>query len=458
MKKSQKKKEQLAIFANAPIPKAVMTNTVPAMVAMLMVLVYNLADTFFVGQTHNALMVAAVSLATPVFLLFMALGTIFGIGGTSVISRSFGAGKKDYARKVSAFCMWGSVITGLIMVAVIFAFMTPILKLIGASAKTMGYARQYLSIVTLGGPFVLIANCFANVVRAEGKPGTAMVGQFLGNILNIVFDPILILGLGWGVAGAAIATAVSNVVGAGFYIVYLTFGKSMLSIRPKDFTMRDGVLKEVFAIGIPASLGDILMSVSNIVANALIAGYGDMAVAGFGVAMKVTMITGMICIGFGQGVQPLLGYCVGAKNAGRFKKALRFSVAFAFGLSTVMTVLCYLFTKSIVGAFLTNPAAFAYALRFARILLTTSFLFGMYYVFLNALQAMGEAKRALVINLSRQGFIYIPALFVMNAVFGVSGLLWAQPVADVLSVLLVILLYSQAMKKRTADLHTADLA
>ena len=413
--KDKQKKDNLEIFASAPIPKAVLTNTIPAMVAMLMVLVYNLADTFFIGQTHNALMVAAVSLATPVFLLFMALGTIFGIGGTSVISRAMGEGRKDYARHVCAFCFWMCVIVGIAFAALILIFMDPILKLIGASSDTWDYAKQYLSIVAFGGPFVLIANCYANIIRSEGKAGTAMIGQLAGNLLNVILDPIMILGFGWNVAGAALATTLSNVAGAAFYIVYLTSGKSMLTIRLKDFSARDDIMKNVLAIGIPASIGDILMSVSNIVANALVASYGDMAVAGFGVAMKVTMITGMICIGFGQGVQPLLGYCTGARNWDRFQRSLRFSVIFALMLSTVMTILCYVFTGQIVSAFLTETAAYDYAVHFARILLTTSFLFGMFYVFSNALQAMGAALSALIINLSRQGFVYIPCLYIFNS-------------------------------------------
>ena len=445
--KDKQKKDNLEIFASAPIPKAVLTNTIPAMVAMLMVLVYNLADTFFIGQTHNALMVAAVSLATPVFLLFMALGTIFGIGGTSVISRAMGEGRKDYARHVCAFCFWMCVIVGIAFAALILIFMDPILKLIGASSDTWDYAKQYLSIVAFGGPFVLIANCYANIIRSEGKAGTAMIGQLAGNLLNVILDPIMILGFGWNVAGAALATTLSNVAGAAFYIVYLTSGKSMLTIRLKDFSARDDIMKNVLAIGIPASIGDILMSVSNIVANALVASYGDMAVAGFGVAMKVTMITGMICIGFGQGVQPLLGYCTGARNWDRFQRSLRFSVIFALMLSTVMTILCYVFTGQIVSAFLTETAAYDYAVHFARILLTTSFLFGMFYEFSNALQAMGAALSALIINLSRQGFVYIPCLYIFNSLFGVNGLLWAQPAADIVSVILVIVLFGITYRK-----------
>lgn len=446
----EKQKSSLEIFENAPVGQAVMKNTVPAMIAMLMVLVYNLADTFFIGQTKDALMVASVSLVTPAFLLFMAVGTVFGIGGTSVISRAMGEGRREYAKKVCAFCMWSCVAVGIVMVIIIFTFMDSILKMLGASADTFEYAREYLSIVTIAGPFVLISNCYANIIRSEGKAGMAMIGQLGGNLLNVILDPILILGLGWNVAGAAIATAVSNLVSAAYYIGYFRFGDSMLSICLKDFSIKDNILKSVLAIGIPAALGDVLMSVSNIILNSQMAKYGDMAVAGIGVAMKVTMITGMICIGFGQGIQPLLGYCVGAKNWKRYKESLRFSVIFGFGLSTVMTIICYLFDRQIVSAFLSEAEALSYGIEFSRILLTTSFLFGMFYVLSNALQAMGAATAALIINMSRQGLIYIPAVFILQAVMGMDGLLWAQPLADVLSVVLVVILYRIALRKTSS--------
>lgn len=186
------------------------------------------------------------------------------------------------------------------------------------------------------------------------------------------------------------------------------------------------------------------MSVSQIIVNAQMEDYGDMAVAGIGVAMKVTMMTGMVCIGFGQGVQPLLGYCVGAGLWERFRKTMGFSVVFSLGLSVVMTALCYLLRSQIIGAFLTEPAAFDYAVRFTNILLTTSFLFGVFYVLCNALQAMGAAGPALIVNLSRQGIIYIPALFILQAWLGVTGLAWAQPAADILSTALVAALYWRA--------------
>lgn len=444
----EKQKNSLEVFENAPIGQAVMKNSIPAMLAMLMVLIYNLADTFFIGQTKNALMVASVSLVTPAFLLFMALGTVFGIGGTSVISRAMGEGRREYAKKVCAFCMWSCIAVGIIMAIIIFIFMNQILVILGASENTISYAREYLSIVTIAGPFVLVSNCYANIIRSEGKAGMAIIGQLGGNILNVILDAVLILGFEWNVVGAAIATAVSNMISAAYYIGYFRCGKSMLSIKLKDFSVKDNIFKGVVSIGVPAALGYILMSVSSIILNGQMAQYGDMEVAGIGVAMKITMITGMICIGFGQGIQPLLGYCIGAKNWNRYKDSLRFSVVFGFGLSIIMTFFCYLFGYQIVSIFLSEPEALSYGLKFSRILLTTSFLFGLFYVLSNALQAMGAATAALIINVSRQGLIYIPTIFILKKVLGMYGLIWAQSIADVLSVILVIIIYHITTKSK----------
>ena len=439
--------KSMEVFESMPVPKAVMKNALPAMAAMLMVLVYNLADTFFIGQTGNALLVAAVSLATPVFLMFMAFGTAFGIGGTSVISRAMGEGRFEYAKKVCSFCMWGCVIVGIVVAAAILIFMDPILTLIGASEDTRELARAYLTIVSLGGPFVLISNCFTNVIRSEGESSKAMMGQLLGNLLNVILDPIMILGFGWGITGAAIATFLGNLFGAGYYIGYFLKGGSSLSVHIKDFTVRDGVLTNTMAIGIPSALGSILMSISQIIINSQMSEYGDMAIAGMGVAMKVVTITGMVCMGLGQGVQPLLGYCVGARLWERFKEVFNFSLVFALILGAALTVLCYIFADAIVSAFLTDAEAFDYAVQFSRILLSTSWLFGVFYVLTNALQAMGAATPALIINLSRQGIIFIPALFIMQALIGLTGLVWAQPVADIISIVLAAGLYLRSYRR-----------
>lgn len=439
--------QNLNVFRSGKVSAAVFKNAIPSMAAMLMVLIYNVADTFFIGQVQDDLQVAAVSLCTPVFLLFMAIGTVFGIGGTSVISRAMGEGKINYAKNVSAFCMWSCTGLGFVMSVVFWVFMDQLLILMGTSTEVWYYAETYMKIVTACGPFVLISNCYANVLRAEGQPTVAMMGMLLGNLLNLILDPVMILRFGWEIKGAAIATVIGNVAAAVYYLLYFRKGTSMLSIHPRDFNVKNGVCKNVLVIGIPASLASLLMSVSQIAMNSRMAQYGDMALAGVGVAMKVTMMSGMTCIGLGQGVQPLLGYCVGAKNWERFRKVLNFSLTFALILGAVLTGACYLFVEQIVRVFLTDLIAFEYGISFSRILLSTSMLFGVYYVLTNTLQAMGAATPSFVINLSRQGLLYIPILFVLEAALGILGLIWAQPVVDVLSLLLAIGLYIPKSRK-----------
>lgn len=437
----------IASFASGSVPKAVLRNALPAIAAMLMVLVYNLADTFFIGQTHNDYMVAAVSLATPVFLIFMSLGSLFGMGGTSVISRAMGEGRPEYAKKVSAFCMWACVAVGALCMLFLWAFMDQILAWLGASTETAGYTRTYLGIVAACGVFSLISNCYSNIIRAEGKSTAAMGGTLIGNLLNVVLDPIMILTFDWGIAGAAIATVIGNAVGALYYLIYFWRGRSALSIRLRDFSMKDKICSGVLAIGVPASLGSLLMSVSQMITNSRMAQYGDMAVAGYGVAAKVLMIVTLIGIGVGQGIQPLLGYCYGAKNRSRFQNSFRFSLVFGLVLCSLTALLCTVFTGPIVKVFLTDSDALEYGIRFSRIMLTTSWLFGAYYVLMNAMQALGAATPSLIVSVCRQGFIYIPAVYLLGAALGMSGLVWAQPVADVLSLLIAVILFMSTLRK-----------
>lgn len=433
-------------FSKGSVPQVVVKNAIPAIAAMLMVMIYNLADTFFVAQTHNDYMVAAVSLATPVFLIFMSLGTLFGIGGTSVISRALGAGRPEYAKKVSAFCMWACVVVGAVMMIAFWVFMEPLLVLLGTSADTVDYTRTYLNIVVSCGIFSMISNCYSNIIRAEGKANVAMTGTILGNLLNVILDPIMISVFHWDVAGAAIATVIGNVVGAVYYLVYFWRGKSSLSIQVKDVSLKDGILTGVLAIGIPAALSSLLMSVSQIITNSQMAVHGDLAVAAYGVASKVLMIVTMVGIGLGQGIQPVLGYCYGAKDHKRFRGVLKFSAVFGLLLCAVVALGCFAFTQPIVKIFLTEASALTDGVSFTRIMLTTAWLFGLYYVLLNALQAMGAAKPSFAVSVCRQGVIYIPAVFLMGAVMGQSGLVWAQPVADVLSLVLVAVLLAFQMR------------
>lgn len=436
------------IFRDAPVPRAVISNVVPSIISMIMVLVYNLADTFFIGQTKNAYMVAAVSVATPAFLFFMAVGMLFGIGGTSLISRLLGEKKEERARCASAFCFWTGLGIGVAAMVLILIFAEPICRVIGASDDTIGYAAQYLGIVAIGIPGLIVSNCFSNIIRAEGNPKTAMAGMIIGNMMNVVLDPIMILGFGWNVAGAAVATVLGNVFSAVFYIAHLASKKAVLSIRLKDYRAGSGIAKGVMAIGIPASLNSILMSTSNILINNLMANYGDMAVAGLGVAMKVNMIVVMLLIGLGTGIQPLLGYCFGAGNRDRYMDVLKFSLLLAFGMSAVMTAVCYLGAGPLVQAFLDEPAAYDFGIRFARTYIYSGPVMGILFVFINAIQSTGAAVPSLILSVSRQGLLYIPILFLFRGAFDSPRMLAAaQPVTDYLAAALAFVLFMVIYRK-----------
>lgn len=441
------------IFQNAPVPKAVLVNVIPSIISMIMVLVYNLADTFFIGQTKDPLMVAAVSVATPAFLFFMAVGMLFGIGGTSLIARLLGEGREDEAKHVSSFCFWTGGIIGVVSCLLMFFFSSPICRAIGASDDTISYASQYLSIVAFGIPFLIISNMFSNIIRAEGNAKIAMTGMILGNLVNIVLDPVMILTLKWNVAGAAIATVLGNIASSVFYIVHLLSKKSLLSIHPKEYKAHGHVAAGVFAIGIPASLNSILLSVSNIFINSLMKVHGDMALAGLGVAMKVNLIVVMLLIGLGTGIQPLLGYCFGARNRKRYIAVMKFSLTLAFCLSLVMTAICYFGAGPLVKAFLDNKDAYVYGFSFARIYIYSGPILGLLFVFINAIQATGAALPSLILSISRQGLLYLPILFAMNGIFGTEKMLvMSQPITDYLSTVLAAVLFIFTYKKYFANM------
>ena len=443
------KPSAIASFKTDSIAKIVIKNSIPALIAMIMVMVYNLADTFFLGLTHNDLMVTAVSFATPLFMIFMSLGTLFGVGGTSVISRALGEGRTEYAKKASSFCMWACVAVGGIMMAVLWIFLDDVTVMLGASAESVGLTKDYLVIAIGCGIFSMISNCFSSIVRTEGEAMKAMTGTLIGNLLNMILDPVFILGFGWGVTGAAVATVIGNAVAAGYYILYFLKGKSVLSISPKYFSMKDKILSGVLSVGISASLANLLVSVSSIVVNSQLAKYdsGDMLVAGYGVTAKVIMIVTLIGIGIGSGVQPFLGYCYGAKEKERLVGGIRFSALFGLAFCAVISALCYLFAEPIVKVFLTDMTALESGIRFTRILMSTAWLIGAFAICQNTLQAVGAATPALLASVFRQGIIFIPAVFIMQAIIGVDGLIWAQPVADVLSLGAVIIMLIMKIKK-----------
>lgn len=457
-------KDNTQIFESYRVPKAVAAMAIPSMLGMLINIVYNLADTFFVGQTGDSNQVAAVSVSMPLFLFFLAIGNLFGIGGCAFISRSLGEGRQDLVKKISSFCIYTSIAVGILLGIVFLIFKRPLLLLVGASENTVDFAMDYLKWVAMGAPFVVIAITVGNLIRGEGAAKTSMLGMVLGQIVNIVLDPIFILdsgdrlfgitlpfGLDLGVAGAAIATVIGNVCSVVFFLIYFLRGKSILSITPARYTLKNGIPKGVITVGLPASLNNLLMSLSNIIVNTVLVSYGDNAVAAMGVALKANMLVVMLQIGLGQGVQPLIGYCYGAGNYKRMKKCLRFSIGCNIVIGTVMALFCVIFKENVIGMFINDTQVVELGVKILIALMSPGPVIGIMFVMNFSFQGMGKGVQSLILSVGRQGLIYIPLLFILNKIAGLEGIIWAQPTADIACVITSLVMWVIIKKEIKAN-------
>lgn len=455
--------KNIDLFESAPVPKAVFSLAIPTVLSMIVSVFYNMVDTFFVGQTGNPHQVAAVSVATPVFLFFMAAGNIFGVGGSSFLSRALGEKHYDKVKKISAFCFYGGIVVGIAGQILMFTFMRPILRAIGTSGNTFEFARQYLFWVACGGPAMVVAGAFTNLIRGEGAAKSSMIGMMSGTVANIILDPIFILdsfhgipGFGMGVAGAAIATVIGNLVSIAVFLLHVCSKNSVLSIRPRYFSVRGGILSGVLAIGLPASLVNILMSLSNIVTNKILVSYGDIPVAAMGIAMKANMLVIFVQLGFAMGIQPLIGYNYGARNFARMKSVMKFSMLCVVIAGCKLTGIYFAFTRQIISVFISDPAVIETGIKLLRMLMCSGPFIGIMFVFNFTFQAMGKAVPALVLAASRQGFIFLPMIYLLNAIFHLDGAIFAQPVADFCAIFIALGMFLHMNKRFAPESRAAS--
>ena len=326
--------------------------------------------------------------------------------------------------------------------------------LVGASENTLGLAADYLKWVALGAPSIVLAITASNLVRGEGAAKESMIGSVIGQITNIILDPIFILhtgdklfginmpfGLDMGVAGAAIATVIGNIVSVIYFLIYFLRGKSILSISPKRFAMGHGITKGVIGVGLPAAINNLLMSISNIIVNVVLIKYGDNAVAAMGIAMKANMLVVMLQIGLGQGVQPLVGYCYGAQNYKRMRKCLRFSIICNIIIGTAMTGFYLLFRKNVIELFINDAQVIDLGVKMLLALMASGPVIGIMFVLNFSFQGMGKGIQSMILSLGRQGLIYVPMLFIMNRLIGLEGIIWSQATADICCVIMSIIMF-----------------
>ena len=444
-------RDNTAVFASYKVPKAVMTMALPSMLGMLINIVYNLADTFFVGQTGDSNQVAAVSVSMPVFLFALSVGNLFGVGGCAFISRSLGEGRRDRVKQISSFCVYTSLMAGVLLGVLFFFLRRPILYAVGASDNTIDFACDYLKWIAFGSPFVVVSIMTCNIIRGEGAAKDSMLGMVIGQLVNIVLDPIFILksgdmlfglrlpiGFGMGVAGAAIATVLGNVVSVLYFLIYFLRGKSILSITPARYTLKGGIPAGVISVGLPAALNNLLMSVSNIVINIVLSKYGDVPVAAMGIAMKANMLVVMLQLGLSQGVQPIIGYCYGAKLYERMRKVMRFSCGCNVVIGTAMTVFYILFKQHVIGMFINDPEVVSIGVKMLVALMSPGPVIGIMFVLNFSFQGMGKGKQSLLLSVGRQGLVYIPLLILLNRLVGLEGVIWAQPAADFVCIVMAL--------------------
>ena len=428
------------LFETASIPKAYFTLALPVVLSMVVSLIYNMVDTYFIARTQNTALIAGVSLCAPVFTLMIALGDIMGLGGSSVISRLFGQKKDLQVRQISSFCHYASIMLGVIAAIVMLVFRSPFLSLLGADSETFTYASSYYSILALGAPAIIFSLTPSNLMRTEAAAAQSMAGSVLGAVINMILDPVFIFVLGYGAAGAAIATVIGYLCSDACFIWYLRHQSRQLSIRLQDFHIRPDSFRDIFSIGIPASITNLMQSIALAMTNRLLLRYGTDQIAAMGIAMKLNMIAVLILVGFSFGGQPLMGYCYGAGNQKRLHRVMKFCYLFEGLLAIGIAIVLSAFAPLLMQMFVHDEVLIRSGSIILRLQLISMIFISIAMVSTCLFQAEGKALEAFLLSVSRQGIIFIAVILTASHFAGYYGILCAQPVSDLLTAALAIFL------------------
>lgn len=428
------------LFEKVPISKAYFKLALPVVLSMVISLVYNMVDTFFVAQTQNTNLVAGVSLCAPIFTLMIALGDIFSIGGSSVISRLFGQKQDEEGKNVSDFCFYGAIVCGILVSLIMMIARKPILTILGTNQATLPYASQYYTYMALGATLIIVSLTPSNLMRTEGLATESMIGTITGSIINMILDPIFILYLNMKAGGAAIATIIGYFA-SDLVFIYLTLKKSKkLSISLKHTHITKNEVISIFTIGIPASITNLMSSFAMAMTNNYLVTYGNDKVAAMGIVLKINMIVLLVMIGFAFGAQPLLGYNYGAHNTKRLKEIIKFDLFVEITFAVITSIILALFTASFIKIFMNDPSIIQAGTLMLRFLLLSSPCVGIILVFTTLFQSEGKALPALLLSIGRQGIVFAIFLLLSN-IFGYYGIISSQMIADIITAIIALILY-----------------
>lgn len=437
----------IEVMEKMPIPSAILRLAIPTVFSTIISIIYNLTDTYFIGLLDDPIQLGAISLAFPVFTFLQAVGNMFGLGAPSYISRCLGAKKYDEVRKTSAVSIYVTVIITFVLTLLILIFMEPILSLIGTSSDTVSPTKNYLHIIVGFAVILILQIILPALLRAEGKAKEAMIGMVIGTVVNIVLDPVMILALHMGVAGAAWATVIGNFCAVVFYVVVYLKGNTSLSIQPKDFKPSLQIFKEVIKIGLPSTIAQTLSSIMLILFNNLAVGYGDQVISAYGVAVEMITMEFMIIFGYVQGYVPLAGYNFGAGNVKRMINGLKFTIVTGTGICLLFLIPFTVLAPTYMGAFTTNREIIEIGTLFLHAQAWAVPIMAIQTSLMSTFQATGQAMRALVINLGRQCLFYLPFLYLFNHLWGMNGLLHVQMASDLATTIVAVLIGYPFFKK-----------
>ena len=441
---------QMADVLKLSAPRAIAKFAIPTILSQLVTLIYNLADTFFVGHTNDPAQVAALTLSFPLFMMIIMVSNLFGIGANSFISRALGQGDRERASTASTFAFYGAIGGILALIAVLAVFMRPILTAIGAvTPESYAATKAYLSwTVIYGGVPSVAAMMLGHLIRAEGNTKQASIGMALGGFLNIGLDAIFVPVLGLGAAGAGIATCISNIISMLYlYVVLRRTRDSVIDLRPTNLRFERYIVKQVILVGIPAAAIIILGSSANAILTHYMSDYGDVSIAAYGITQKIGTVGIQITIGLTQGIMPLLGYCYGAGETKRLKDINRWSFILLGCYAAVCMVVVMTFADSLVRLFISEPDTVEKAVRFLRIWFFCAPGMCFTNLFSSIFQAMGKWIHSLALSVIRQIGLLIPLLAILSRLVGEMGLICAQPAADTISLLVGIGIYISLMKQ-----------
>lgn len=447
----KERNNKMELLGNAPIPKALMELGIPIMIGMLINALYNLVDAYFVGGLGESQM-GAISIVFPLGQVVVGLGLMFGNGAASYLSRLLGRGDKDTANKVASTALYSSVLVGAIIIILATIFLKPILTLLGATDTIMPYALTYARIYVVSCIFNVFNVTMNNIVTSEGAAKTTMCALLLGAILNIGLDPIFIYVLEMGVAGAAIATAISQLVSTLVYLNYVLRKKSAFTFSVREFAPTKQMMAEILKIGVPTLTFQLLTSLSIALINRAANGYGDAVIAGMGAVTRVTSMGTLVVFGFLKGFQPIAGFSYGAKKFDRLQEAIKTSILWSTIFCVIVGLLMAVFSTQIISQFTDGNAEMISVGQKSLIANGFSFmLFGFYTVYSSLFLALGKGTAGFILGACRQGICFVPVILILPVLWGLNGILYAQPIADVISAVITIFMALHLHKELSAE-------